>query len=48
MPLLLAHVRDREPGADPTAAWYAVTLDDLERVRAKWFKPDQGFFVIAK
>jgi len=37
-----------EPARDIYAPWYAITLDDLQRVREKYFKPDDGFFVIVK
>lgn len=33
---------------DPIDEWYAVTIEDILRVRDKYLAPDLGFFVIAK
>ncbi len=38
----------KDPARDPVEPWYAITLDDILRVRELYFIPEKGFFVIAK
>jgi zinc protease len=40
--------KGRDTSKDPIDAWTKVALKDLEEVRSKYFRPSEGFFVIAK
>jgi zinc protease len=40
--------KGKDPQRDPVADWSKVTLDDLYRVRDKYLKPENGFWVIVK